>query len=304
MARNTHKIGLSRGDIVYKWVVYAVLALLTLIVAYPLYFVVIASFSDPTMVTTGKVVLLPHGITFGGYKTTLEYGDIWVGYRNTIIYTVLGTLLALVVTIPAAYSLSRKDLAGKKLYVLFFTISMFFGGGLVPTYMTIKGYGLLNTPHLMIILGCISVYNMIVCRTFFQTNIPDEMLEAARIDGCGNFRFFTSIVLPLSKAIIAVMIIYYASGKWNSYFSAMIYLTNRNLVPLQLVLKELLTAQATIMQEMANGFSAGDEMDELIKTVEAIKYCVVIVSSVPMLCAYPFAQRYFMQGVMMGAIKG
>lgn len=302
--KSNNKIGLSRGDIVYKWIVYVTLALLTLIVAYPLYFVVIASVSDSSLVTTGKVLFIPHGFTLGGYKTTLEYGDIWVGYRNTIIYTVLGTLLALLVTIPAGYSLSRKDLVGKKLYVIFFTISMFFGGGLVPTYMVIKSYGLLNTPFLMILLGCISVYNMIVCRTFFQTTIPDEMLEAARIDGCGNFRFFASIVLPLSKAIIAVMVIYYASGKWNSYFSAMIYLTDRNLVPLQLVLKELLTSQATIMQEMANGYSVTDEMDALIKTVEAIKYCVVIVSSVPMLCAYPFAQRYFMQGVMMGAIKG
>ena len=292
----------TRGDKIFLGINAALLILITLVVFYPLYFVTIASFSDPAAVSRGDVFLLPKGIQISGYQQILKRDDIWLGYRNSICYTIGGTLLDLVVTVLAAYALSRKDLVGRNFFTILFSFTMFFSGGLIPTYLTIKGYGLVNKPVLLIILGCVNVHNMIVCRTFFSSSIPEELREASMIDGCGNGRFFFSIVMPLSKAIIAVMTIYFASGHWNSYFNAMIYLTNRSYTTLQLVMRELLINASDMLNEMNT--SGDDDYGELITAIASIRYGVIILSSIPMLIAYPFVQKYFMKGVMMGALKG
>lgn len=292
----------TRGDKIFLAINTTLLILITIVVLYPLFFVLIASLSDPISVSKGEVILLPKGIQIQGYLQILKRNDIWLGYRNSICYTVGGTALDLVVTLLAAYALSRKDLVGRGFFTILFSFTMFFSGGLIPTYLTIKGYGLINKPILLIILGCVNVHNMIVCRTFFSSSIPEELREASMIDGCGNGRFFAAIVLPLSKAIIAVMTIYFASGHWNSYFNAMIYLTNRNYITLQLVMRELLINASDMLNEMST--SASDDYGDMITAIASIRYGVIILSSIPMLIAYPFVQKYFMKGVMMGALKG
>ena len=224
------------------WNVFSILfaSIVLILCLYPLYFVLIASVSDPTMVNSGKVILFPKGITFSAYKFILAEKDIWIGYRNTILYTVGSVLVGAAITIPAAYALSRKDLVGKNVVLKFLTFLMFFNGGLIPTYIIVNKLHLLNTAAILIILNCVTVQNIIVARTFFISNIPDELLEAASLDGCGNLQFFYKIVLPLSKSIIAVIVLYIAVWQWNSYFNALIYTTNRNLQPLQMVLRDIL----------------------------------------------------------------
>ncbi len=280
----------------------AILLFLLLIVLYPLYFVVIASISDPSLVGTGQVILWPQGITFEGYKRIIEYDMIWTGYRNTIIYTILGTLLNITVTVLAGYALSRKDLIGRGFLLKLFTFTMFFSGGLIPSYLVVQELNLVNNPLVLIILGAVSVWNLLICKTFFQSTIPPELFEAASIDGCGNGRFFVQMVLPLSKAIIAVMVVYYAVGHWNSFFNALIYINDRDYMPLQLVLREILTSQQHMMQEMNDGML--EDMTENTMIAESIKYGIIIVSSLPIMMVYPFAQKYFVKGVMIGSLKG
>ena len=294
----TGPIKLTAGDRVFYAVNTILLALLALIVIYPLYFIIIASFSDPDAVLAGQVILYPVRVTFEGYAKILQRTDVWRGYLNTIIYTTLTVVLSLAVTIPGGWALSRKTIPGKKFLMIYFIIPMFFGGGLIPFYNVMSSLGLINTIWSIILPAILSVWNLFMTRTFFESSIPDGLVEAAKIDGAGEFRIFTLLVLPLSKAILAVMALYYAIGQWNSYFNAMIFLQNENLYPLQLVLKEILIAS-----ESTTGGS-GETILEQYRTANQIKYVSVIVSSAPVMLLYPFVQKYFAQGVMIGSLKG
>lgn len=273
------------------------LGIMALIVIYPVYFIIIASFSSPEAVLAGKVVLFPVDINLDGYLKILERQDIWRGYLNTIIYTVLTVIFALAVTVPAGWALSRKTLPGKKLWMVFFIIPMFFGGGLIPFYNVMSSLGLVNTIWAIILPSILSVWNLFMTKTFFESSISDGLIEAAKIDGAGQFRIFFAIVIPLSKAILAVMALYYAVGQWNSYFNAMIFLQDESLYPLQLVLKEILIASESTVG------GSGETILEQFRLANQLKYVSVIVSSLPVLCLYPFVQKYFAQGVMIGSLK-
>jgi putative aldouronate transport system permease protein len=296
----------TRSDKILEFVINSMLVLITFITLYPLYFVLIASFSNPIDVASGKVVIWVSGFNLDGYEKIFQTNTLWTGYRNSIYYTLFGTLVQLGVTVPAAYALSRRDLVGRSIFMKFFTVTMFFNGGLIPTYIVVKSLNLVNKPIVLIILGAVNVYNMIVARTFFQSNIPEELREAAQIDGCGNARFFVQIALPLSKAILAVLVVFFAVGHWNDFFRALIYMGNREWIPLQLVLREILLSTARLSQEYISGagMAAEDSVARTELLAESIKYGVIIVSSVPVLILYPFAQKYFVQGVMIGSIKG
>lgn len=285
------------GDTVFRIINGILLGIIALIVLYPLYFIIIASFSSPEAVLAGKVVLLPVDINFDGYLKILERQDIWRGYLNTIVYTVLTVILALAVTVPAGWALSRKTLPGKRLWMVYFIIPMFFGGGLIPFYNVMSSLGLVNTIWAIILPSILSVWNLFMTKTFFESSISDGLIEAAKIDGAGQFRIFFAIVIPLSKAILAVMALYYAVGQWNSYFNAMIFLQDETLYPLQLVLKEILIASESTVG------GSGETILEQFRLANQLKYVSVIVSSLPVLCLYPFVQKYFAQGVMIGSLK-
>ena len=293
-----HALKDTRGDKIFFVINAIFLGILALIILYPIYFIIIASISDPDAVLGGQVVLAPVNITLDGYAKVFERGDIWRGYLNTIIYTVVTVILALAVTIPAGWALSRKTLPGKKFWMIFFIIPMFFGGGLIPFYNVMSGLGLINSPWAVILPAILSVWNLFMCKTFFESSIPEGMLEAARIDGAGKFRTFFSIVLPLSKAILAVMALYYAVGQWNSYFNAMIFLQDEKKYPLQLVLKEILIASESTVG------GSGETILQQYRLANQLKYVSVIVSSLPVLCLYPLVQKHFAQGVMIGSLKG
>ncbi len=285
------------GDMVFRIINGILLGMVALIVLYPLYFIIIASFSSPEAVLSGKVVLFPVDINFDGYLKILERQDIWRGYLNTILYTVLTVIFALGVTVPAGWALSRRTLPGKKLWMVYFIIPMFFGGGLIPFYNVMSSLGLVNTIWAIVLPSILSVWNLFMTKTFFESSISDGLIEAAKIDGAGPFRIFFSIVIPLSKAILAVMALYYAVGQWNSYFNAMIFLQDETLYPLQLVLKEILIASESTVG------GSGETILEQFRLANQLKYVSVIVSSLPVLCLYPFVQKYFAQGVMIGSLK-
>lgn len=286
---------------------YIFMLLILFITIYPLYFTVIASISDPKAVATGEVVWWPVGFTLDSYKQVLEYKPIWTGYANTILYTVVGTLFNLFLTIPAAYTLSKKYLPGKKVLMGFFMITMYFSGGMVPTYLLVKNLGLVNSRWALIILGGISIYNLIVTKTFFSTSISESLYEAARIDGAGEIRTFLSIALPLAKPIIAVMLLYYAVAHWNDYFTALLYVNDKDLVPLQTVLREVLIQNQSALdpENMQRTMSEGELIDSAkrVYTAYAMKYSMVFIASAPLLAIYPFIQKYFVKGVMIGAVK-
>ena len=289
---------MNRNKLFYS-IVYTGLILLLIVGLYPLIYIVSASFSSPNAVSTGKVILFPVDFSLEGYKEVMKYSDVWIGYRNTILYTVAGTVLNVVLTMLTGFGLSRKGLPGRKFITFLFTFTMLFSGGLVPTYLVMNRLNLINTPFAMIFPGAINITNMIIARTFISS-IPDDLEEAAMIDGCSHARYFFEMVVPLSKAIIAVLMLYYAVGHWNAYFNALIYLSNRALYPLQLFLREILvlnTAGAdTIMDP---------ELEEKMRGMaELLKYALIVVSTAPILCAYPFAQKYFTKGVMVGSLKG
>ena len=289
-------------------VVYFILIALMILMLYPLLFVVSASFSDPKMVAAGKMLLLPVEPNLDGYKYIFQYKEIWTGYLNTIFYTFFGTVLNLAATMPCAYALSRKDLRGRGIIMIFFMIPMYFSGGMIPGYLNVKSLGLLDTRAMILVNGLVSTYNLIVCRTYFQTAIPYELQEAAVIDGCDDFQIFTKIIFPLAKPITVVMALYYGVGRWNSYFVEMIYLKDRGKFPLQLFLREILTKSTFAKQAMINGQSfSAEEMMALIKqadTANMIKYGVIVISTLPMMMIYPFLQKYFVKGVMIGSVKG
>ena len=287
----------SKGDKIFRFFSGLFLILLAAIVLYPVYFIIIASFSDPDAVLAGKVVLWPVDINLDGYIKIMERTDVWLGYRNTIVYTLLTVVLSLVVTIPAGWALSRKNLPGKKFLMMYFTIPMFFGGGLIPFYNVMSSLGLINTIWAIVLPSILSVWNLFMTKTFFESSIPGGLIEAAKIDGAGHFRTFTAVVLPLAKAIMAVMALYYAVGQWNSYFNAMIFLQDETLYPLQLVLKEILIASESTVG------GSGETILQQYRLANQLKYVSVIVSSLPVLMLYPFVQKYFAQGVMIGSLK-
>ena len=293
---------------IFNAVIYILLLLLAVIMLYPLIFVLSASFSDPKAVAGGEMLLLPVKPSLEGYRYLMQYKEIWVGYGNTICYMIAGTLLNLAATLPCAYAMSRKDLKGRKYLMIYFMITMYFSGGMIPGYLNIKSLGLLDTRGVILINGLVSTFNLIVARTYFMTSIPWEIQEAAVIDGCNDFQIFGKIIFPLSKAITVVMTLYYGVGRWNSYFVEMIYLKDRNKFPLQLFLREILTKSTFAKTAMADGMSfSAEQMMALIKqadTANMIKYGVIVLSALPMLIIYPFLQKYFEQGVMIGSVKG
>lgn len=286
------------SDTALEALLYAGAVIILLLTLYPLYFIAIASFSDPSAVSNGQVWLYPKGLTLDGYKELLKHANIWVGYKNTILYTAAGTIIGLAVNISAAYALSRKDLVGRKALTLFFIFTMFFNGGLIPTFLTIRDFHLYDTFWVMVLPFSVAVFDIIVARTFFQTSIPADLWEAAQIDGCGNLRYYVRIVLPLSKAVIAVLALWFAVGQWNSYFNALIYLQNKNLFPLQLVLRDIL-----ITNQMQSSLGSGEAAQIALRLANLLRYSVIIVSTIPIMCFYPFVQKYFNKGVMIGAVK-
>ena len=302
MERGT-KIHETRADRAFNVVLYILLALMLVVVIYPLWFVLVASVSDPQYVNSGTPLLWPKGFTLMGYSRVFADSRIWTGYGNTLIYASLGTILAVCVQVMAGYSLSRRDLPGRNIFMALYVFTMYFGGGLIPFYLIVKSLNLVNTRLLMIILGCASVYNIIIVRSFFVSSLPTELYEAASIDGCTNQRYFFSIVLPLSKAIIAVIALYALVGQWNSYFNAMIFLTDRSKYPLQLYLREILLSAKTYEDASLVGADA-ETAAKMEQMVEVIKYGVIVVSTLPVIIIYPFLQKYFVQGVMIGAVKG
>lgn len=290
----------SRGDRVFDAINTLLLVLITVIVLYPLVFVLSASISDPSVVARGQLWLLPKGINFAGYERVFQNKEILTGYMNTIVYTLLGTVINLVLTICAAYPLSRPDFRGRNVITAIIVFTIFFSGGLIPSYLLVKNLGMLNSIWALIIPNAISVYNVIIMRTFFQSSIPQEIQEAASIDGCNNFRILLRVVLPLSMPIIAVMILFYAVGHWNAFFNALIYLSDRAKYPLQLILREILIqGQMAAMIDMAD-----DSLAKKLMEVEVIKYAVVVIANLPVLLLYPLLQKYFVKGVMIGALKG
>ena len=285
------------GDIILDILTYGVIAVMLVIALYPIYFVVIASISNPAAVSLGEVLLLPKGLNFLGYQKIFEYSRIWVGYRNTICYTLFGTFFSLLCTIPAAFALSRKELLFRNQIMFFFAFSMFFSGGLVPTYFLMFRLKMVDTPWVMVIPFAVNVYNMIVARTFFQSSIAEDLVDAAKIDGCSYSRFFIQIALPLSKAIIAVIGLYYAVGYWNEYMRGLIYLRNPEYMPLQMILREILV-------ENVSFGSTGAEEAMLQQLRDLMKYALIVVSTLPVIILYPMLQKYFEKGVMIGSIKG
>jgi putative aldouronate transport system permease protein len=293
----------SKGDAALLAGIHITVFLLLLIILYPLIYVLSCSVSSPSLVSMGKIWLLPRELTLLGYQRVFQEPGILTGYRNTLIYAVTGTVINLLVTVPAGYALSKAFLPGRKFFMGFFLFTMYFSGGLIPTFLLIRQLHLYNTPYVLVILGAFSVYNCIICRTFFSA-IPKEMEEAAAIDGVSPLRTFFQIVLPVSQALIGVMVLYFVVGHWNSYFTAMIYITKEEIKPLQLILRKILILEATSAAMMEGGDGAGEYVAKLYELRELIKYSVIVVSSLPVLILYPFLQKYFVRGVMIGSVKG
>lgn len=298
--KNNKIIHESFGDRVFNVVNLCLLTIVILIILYPIYFLVIASISDPTYVNLGQTLLLPKGITLLGYKKLLEFPQILTGYKNSIIYTVVGTSINLVTCVLAAFSLSRRELPGRRLLNVFFVITMYFSGGLIPTYLVVKNLGMTDSIWAVILPNALNAYYLIVCRSFFEGNISEELFEATKVDGGGYFTFFFKVVLPLSGSIVAVMVLYHALIHWNSYLNALYYLRDSKKYPLQLILRSLTETLSTADQ------SAGDAtaITEQIKMRQSVRYSLILVAAVPVFIIYPFVQKYFVTGVMVGSVKG
>ena len=299
MRRKKIHMKMSTGDRAFTIINSAIMILVCVAIIYPLYYVVLASFTDPVVVNSGKLLLYPEAPYLEGYKKTLSYAPIWTGYVNTIKYTLVGTLVSLGCTIPAGYALSRVDMAGRRILMFLFTFTMFFSGGIIPLYLTINELHIYNTIWAMVLPVAVSAYNLIVCRSFFESGIPIELLEAAKLDGCSDFGFFFKIAIPLSKTIIAVMTLFYATAMWNQFFNALMFLGDDSKMPLQVVLRNLV-----LMNQAGNIGSSAVELVTKQKLAEQLKYCVVVVSAFPLLAVYPFLQKYFARGVTIGAVKG
>lgn len=296
-----HKFrNLSLNDKIFYSVVAVILTLFFILVLYPCVFVISASISSGTAVQSGKVVLFPVDFSLEGYKTVFNTTTVWIGFGNSLFYTVVGTIINIAMTMTAAYCLSRYDFPGRNGFMLIFTFTMFFSGGLIPTYIVIQKLGILNTRWALLLPGAIGVYNLIVARTFIVNTIPGELLEASQIDGCSDFKYYIRVVLPLSKAIIAVLVLFYGVGHWNAYFNAMIYLHNKSLYPLTLYLREILMSS----QIDPSTVQDPELQAKLADMAGVIKYSLIMVSMIPILIIYPFVQKYFVKGVMIGSVKG
>ena len=304
---NPSTIRRTGADKVFDTVNVIIMALLLLVTIYPLYFVLIASISDPFEVVQGNVFLYPKGFSLDAYKNVFDEPRIWIGYRNTIFYTITGTLFSLFLTIPSAYALSKKSLPGRSLLNIYFLIPMYFSGGLIPTYLVIKSMQLVNRWYSLIFIGASSVYNMIVTRVYFQSNVPEELYESARIDGASEIKTFVSIAMPLVMPIVAVMTLFFAVARWNDYFNALVYVTKNDYLPLQMVLRSILLHSATALENLDTSSmdaNAVKQAARLSYMAEAMKYALIIVASLPLLVAYPFVQKHFVKGMLIGAIKG
>ena len=290
---------IKKGDLGFDIVIIILLTVLCIMILYPLYYVLVASFTDPDIVNTGKMLLYPKKLYLDGYKKIFEYRDIWSGYWNTIKYTVVGTVLSICLTIPGAYALSRRDLMGRKQIMFLFTFTMFFQGGLIPLFLVINKLRIYDSIWAVTMPTAVSVWNFIICRTFFESSIPVEITEAAKIDGCNEFQIFFRVVIPISTTIIAVMILFYATAQWNSFMNPLMFLRTGDKMPLQVVLRNL------VLSNQAASMSA-DALDAAMrqKMAEQMKYGIIVVSAIPVLCVYPFLQKYFVKGVTVGAVKG
>lgn len=289
----------SKGDRAFNIINFIIMTLVTLVILYPLYYVLLASVTDPVIVNSGKMLWYPEAPYFEGYQRAFAHKPLWVGYKNTLIYTVVGTLIALGCTIPAGYSLSRKDMPGRRILMFLFTFTMFFNGGIIPLYLVVKQVKIYDSIWAVVLPIAVSVYNLIVCRSFFDSSVPKELLEAAKIDGCSDFGFFFKIVIPISSTIIAVMTLFYATSIWNMFFNPLMFLASSDKMPLQVVLRDLvLMNQASIVT------SSVEEIAMKQKLVEQLKYCIVVLAAAPLLIVYPFLQKYFAKGVTLGAVKG
>lgn len=291
-----------RDDAGFNIVNYTILTVILLIVAYPLIYIVSASFSSTAAVMANRVWLWPVEPSLKGYEAVFNNKDILTGFGNSIFYTLAGTFVNLVVTLAAAYPLSRRDLRPRNFIMLVFSFTMFFAGGMIPSYLLVSNLGMLNTRWSVILPGALNVYNMIIARQFFASNIPTELLEASQLDGCSDFQFIFRVVVPLSGAIVAVLGLFFAVGHWNAYFSALLYIGDRKKYPLQVFLREILI-QNTIDASMTGSVSLEDEVVKQ-GLEDLLKYSLIIVASVPVLIIYPFVQKYFVKGVMIGSIKG
>lgn len=290
---------MKKSDKRFDFINRIIMILLCVMIAYPIFYVLIASVTDPVIVSSGEILLYPKKIYLEGYKKIFHYKPLGLGYFNTIKYTVMGTLVAIAATVPCAYSLSRKDLRGRKLLNILFTFTMFFNGGIIPLYLVINKLGIYDTTWAMVLPTAISVYNLIVCRSFFESGVPEELLEASRLDGSNDFQFFFMVVIPISKSILAVMTLFCATALWNSYFNALMFMGAQDKMPLQVILRNLV-----LSNQASSVMSSGTEMIERAKLAEQLKYGVIVVSSIPLLVIYPFVQKYFVKGVMIGAVKG
>lgn len=288
----------SLADRAFDIINHGLLGLIALCVLYPMYFIVIASFSDPVAINNGQVSFWPVGFNTLGYQRIFENVKIWRSYSNTIFYTVAGTAMNLILTLMMAYPLSRKKFFAKKPILFLAMFTMYFQGGLIPTYLWMNDLNLYNTPWVMVLLPAINVFNLIIAMNYMSNNIPEELYEAASIDGCSHIKFFTRIVLPLSKTIVVVLILYYGVAHWNEFMNGLIYLKDEGLHPLQLTLRGIL------LQNQASGLGDVDSMVEQQKAAELLKYGVIIVSTLPVLAIYPFLQKHFEKGVMVGSVKG
>jgi putative aldouronate transport system permease protein len=299
-------MNLAKNELSFTISISVVMVIIFFVMIYPLYFTIIASFSDPYKVAKGQIFLLPAGFMTDAYRYSFQNNDIWRGFVNNIYYTVLGTLFNLFLTIPAAYAMSKKELYGRPLLAWFFLIPMYFSGGLIPSYIVILKIGLLNRPYTLIFLGGISIFNMIVTRVYFQTSIPDSIYEAAKIDGSSEIMSFFRIALPLAGPIIAVMTLYYAVGHWNDYYTAFIYLQKRDYFPLQSILRGILLQNQHAIGGITPNMLADQLADNARRSyiAEAMKFSIIIISSLPMLVAYPFVQKHFVKGIMIGSLKG
>lgn len=292
----------SREDRIFQAVIVSVLSVVVLVTIYPLYFVVIASVTDPDVVNSGNVLLYPVRPTLEGYGYIMDYTQLWIGYGNTVFYAVAGALVSTMATFFIAYPLSRKDFSLRKPLTFYILFTMFFYGGLIPTYLVVRSLGLLNTRAIIIILNSVVVWNTMIARTFLQTTVPSELYEAAVMDGCDHFTYMFRILIPTSKAIIVVLLLFYGVAQWNGFFKALIYLKDESLFPLQLVLRQIL-ASTQVTQEMVDALGI-DDVNERARTAELVKYGVIIISTLPLLIVYPFLQRFFVKGVMIGSVKG
>ncbi|MHA2857694.1 carbohydrate ABC transporter permease [Paenibacillus lautus] len=297
----TARMRINGKELGFKIVLGFLCVLIFLLIAYPLYFIIIASFSDSTLVSTGKVMFIPKNVSFFGYQEIFKDMRIWTGYRNTLFYTMFGTLVNMLFTLPAAYVLSRKEFRARRIIMFIFVITMFFNGGLIPTYLLMKGLGLTNTIWVFILPFSVNVFYLIIARTFFENSLPQELHEAAVMDGCSHFTFFFKVALPLSKALVSVIGLYYLVGHWNDFFTALIYIRDTKLQPLQIVLRDILLSNQVFSSGAGTGGDAGGYAQ---RYADQIKYGVIIVSTLPILLIYPFMQKYFEKGVMIGSIKG